>query len=119
MQNSLFRLDHQFVNQDGDPIGHGRGKYPFGGFIPMGIDIDREEEGIGDQANAANSGQQGLVSAQEKKVFRHGHGLGKIPEIINKHGQQRGDQSDDNAKPEVIFFKYHNFHVFSSLLLRT
>ena len=43
----------------------------------------------------------------------------KIPEIVNEHCKQGGNQADQNTQFKAIFFEYHSFQDFSILFFRT
>ena len=90
------RLADQFINQYENTIKEGGYKNAFGRLVAMGIDIKGKNNGIGQQRNAADGGKQGLICFQKKKIIRKTKGAGKIPEIINQHGEQgRKDAQHD------------------------
>jgi len=86
----------EFKNQYEDSIQQGGNKNTLGGLIAVGIDIKGKNDGIGQQRNTADGGEQGLICFQKKKIIRKTKGAGKIPEIINQHGEQgRKDAQHD------------------------
>ena len=110
---------HQLIDQHCNPVDQGGNKNAPGGFITVSIDIDCKQDGIGQQGNAADSRQQLFICMQHVKIFPETDGAAENPEIINSHGQEGTDDTEQDTKFQIIFFEYQNFQDFSSLVFKT
>src|SRR6185312_3883154 len=90
-----------------------------GSAVPVGIDIEGKQADIQDQARHRNRRDLLLIGPkEEEEVVNRKSGI-KLDKIVNRQTEDRCHQPKHEAQPEVIFFEYHDFHVFSSLVLRT
>jgi len=87
--------------------------------IPVGIDINRKKRNIQHQTRHRDRRDLRLVILDKLQELLKGKSRIKLDEIVDDEAYDRCDQSQHQAQPEVVFFEYHGFHVFSSLLFRT
>jgi hypothetical protein len=91
-----YQSADQFKNQNKNTVQQGGNKNTFCGLIAVGIYIESKDDGVGQERNTADGGEQGFICFQQKKIIGKTEGPGKIPEIINQHGQQgRKDAQHD------------------------
>jgi hypothetical protein len=114
-ETQLNKLKKQRRNR----IDNRRRKNPLGRTVLMGIDINGEQRYIQYQAWHRNGCNLRFICRQEVKEVPHRIERIKLEKIIDEKAEDRCHQAKQQAQPEVVFFEYHDFHVFSSLLLRT
>jgi hypothetical protein len=85
----------------------------------MGIDVIGKKHDIQHQAGHRNRRNLGFISLENSKKIPESKSGIESDKIINGQADDRGDKPKHQTQPKVIFFKNHDFHVFSSLLLRT
>ena len=100
-------------------IDQGRRKDPLGGLIPMGIDIIGEQSDIQQQTRNGDGRDLVLIRPQKEEEIRHAVERVEFYKIVDDKADNGGYQAKQHPQPEVVFFENHDFHVFSSLLLRT
>jgi len=93
-----FMLMDELIHQHGDSINQGGYKNTFGGLIAVGIDVNGKQNGIGQQRDAADGGEQLFVRVQNVKIFAETDGSVENPEIINDHSQQGSKYTQENAE---------------------
>jgi len=110
---------NKLKQQGHDRIDQRRRKNPLRRTILMRVDIISEKRNVQHQAGHRNCRDLRLVGPQkiEKILYRIG-GI-KFDEIVDDKAYNGCHQTKHHAQPEVVFFEYHDFHVFSSLLFRT
>jgi hypothetical protein len=123
-QKNFFRKPtHKSLNelkkQRDDRIDQRRRKNPLRRLIPMRIDIDRKKRNIQHQTWHRNSRDLHLIVPNERQKILERKRRIELHKIINDKAYDRCYQPEYQAQPKVVFFEYHDFHVFSSLLLRT
>ena len=96
-----------------------RGKHALRRLVAMGINIHREQPNIQQQARDRNSRDLRLIRLHKPEEVLHRIKRVESDEVVNEKAKKWCYQTRHQAQPEVVFFEYHDFHVFSSLLLRT
>jgi hypothetical protein len=109
----------KFKQQSHDRIDQRRRKDPLSRTILMGIDIISEKRNVQNQTGHRNCRDLRLIRPQEIEKILYRIGGIKFDEIVDDKAYNGCHQAQDQAQPEVVFFEYHDFHVFSSLLFRT
>jgi hypothetical protein len=100
-------------------IDNRRRKDPLGRTVLMGIDINGEQRYIQHQTGHRNGRNLRFIRRHEVKEVPQRIERVKLEKIVDEKAKDRCDKAKHQAQPEVVFFEYHDFHVFSSLLLRT
>jgi hypothetical protein len=123
-QKNFFRKPtHKSLNelkkQRNNRIDQRRRKNPLRRLIPMRIDIDRKKRNIQHQTWHRNSRDLHLIVPNERQKILERKSRIELHKIINDKAYDRCYQPEYQAQPKVVFFEYHDFHVFSSLLFRT
>ena len=84
----------------------------------MRVEIDRKQRNIQHQTRHRDRRDLRLIIPyKHQKIFERISR--ELHEIVDDQAKDRRYQPKDKAQPEVVFFEYHGFHVFSSLLFRT
>jgi hypothetical protein len=112
-------LNNEFEQQGRNRIDQRRRKNAFGRIIAVGIDIKGEQSDIQHQARHGDRRNLALVHTNKIQEISQRESRIEFDKIINDQAYDRGDQTQYQPEPKIVFFEDHNFHVFSSLLLRT
>jgi len=96
-----------------------RRKHPLRRLIPMRIDVNGKKHNI--QYQTRHRYRRDLRLIRPYKIQKIPYRIQRIEfyKIIDDEANNRRNQAKHHAQPEVVFFEYHDFHVFSSLLFRT
>ena len=121
--NLLRKPSHKLLNelkhQRHDRIDQRRRKNPLRRLIPMRINIDRKKRNIQHQTGHRNGRDLRLIIPDKPQKILERKSRIELHKIINDKAYNWCYQPEYQAQPKVVFFEYHDFHVFSSLLLRT
>ena len=110
---------NELKQQRQDGIDQGCREDPLRGVIPVRIDIDRKKGDVQHQAGNRYGSDLRFVGLDEPEKFADRIQRIELHEIVDGKAKDRRDQSQNQPQSKVVFFEYHDFHVFSSLLLRT
>jgi hypothetical protein len=94
----LFSLMHQLVHKHSNAINQRGHKNTFGRFIPVGVDIDGEQNGISQERNAADGREQLQVCMQNIEIFAEADGPAENPKIINDHGDKGSEYTQEDTE---------------------
>lgn len=83
------------------------------------IDVISEQPDIQKQAGHRDGRDLRLIRPEKKEEIMDRERWIKLYKIVNYQADNRCHQPKDQPEPKVVFFEYHDFHVFSSLLFRT
>src|SRR5450755_1448409 len=87
-------LMYEFVHKHSNPINQGCNKNTLGRKVTVGIDIDGEENGVGEERNTADSREQWFVRMKNIKIFSDADRLSEVPEIVENHGQHGSENAE-------------------------
>jgi len=110
---------HPLYHQGKNGVDQRRGEDAFGREILMGIDKKGEEGDVQHQAGHRHGRDLALVGANDEEELPDRIVGIELDEIIDDQAQDGSYQAQYEAETEIVFFEDHDFHVFSSLLLRT
>ena len=83
------------------------------------IDVVGEQGDIQKETGHRNRGDLGLIRPEKVEEIMDRERWIELNKIVDHQADNGRHQPEDQPQPEVIFLEYHDFHVFSSLLLRT
>jgi hypothetical protein len=92
-----MHLTHQLVHKHRYAINKRGYKNSFRCFVPVRVNVDGKENGIGEQRDAADGCQQLFVSMQYVKIFTDADGAAENPVIINGHRDERAKYAQENT----------------------
>ena len=112
-------LRQKLEHQRNDRVDQRCCKYPLGSAIPVGVDINGEEGNIQHQTRNGDGRNLASVAADKSQEFAKSKSRIEFDEIVDYEAHDRRHEAQYQSESEIVFFEDHNFHVFSSLPLRT